>query len=215
MHQPLTCSSLFCLLRRETLLSSIGSLDFTISCSFVSFHLWMLRFSSLSQPLSSPSTLLILHQSRESSAPRPSAPSLLSGHSRTRVNAQLNQLLASFSSCCETTILSSSVRCSLGLANSTFHSLHQLLDEHHHPALILLFEWVPLVTVTFVVQWRALFYSSSAALVSSVGHLFGTGECSPLPLASSGSVMCCICCELSKFNGSSCCFVGYVNGKAC
>ena len=71
------------------------------------------------------------------------------------------------------------------------------------------------VAVTFVVQWRALFCSSSAALVSSVGHLFGTGECSPLPLASSGSVMCCICCELSKFDGSSCCFVGYVNGEAC
>ena len=64
--------------------------------TFVSFHLWMLRFSSLSQPLSSPSTLLILHQSRESSAPRPSAPSLLSGQSRTRVNAQLNQLNFSF-----------------------------------------------------------------------------------------------------------------------
>ena len=71
------------------------------------------------------------------------------------------------------------------------------------------------VAVTFVVQWRALFCSSSAALVSSVGHLFGTGECSPLPLASSGSVMCCICCELSKFDGSSCCFVGYVSGEAC
>ena len=37
----------------------------------------------------------------------------------------------------------------------------------------------PAASVEVVVQWRALFCSSSATLVSLVGHLFGTGECSP------------------------------------